>query len=216
MKRFAIFDLDGTLLNTLDDLAAASNCALANEGLPQHPVEAYRVFVGNGVAKLIERITPEGLRKDDALLARLRKSFDVYYSAHGQDLTRPYDGVVPMLDGLLAKGFGLAVLSNKPHGFVQNLTPHYFGQRFRAVYGQREGYPTKPDASLVAEVLEALGARAEETVYLGDSGVDMRTAQNGGVFAVGVLWGFRGEAELRENGAQVLLRKPKEIFEYLG
>lgn len=152
MKRFAIFDLDGTLLNTLDDLAAASNCALANEGLPQHPVEAYRVFVGNGVAKLIERITPEGLRKDDGLLARLRKSFDVYYSAHGQDLTRPYDGVVPMLDGLLAKGFGLAVLSNKPHGFVQNLTPYYFGQRFRAVYGQREGYPTKPDASLVAEV----------------------------------------------------------------
>lgn len=215
MKRYAIFDLDGTLLNTLDDLAAACNQALAQKGLPQHPTDAYRMFVGNGVAKLVERMTPEALRGDRALLADLRQRFDAYYGVHGSDLTRPYDGVLPMLDELLARGMGLAILSNKPHEFVTEMVPHYFGDRFAAVYGQRAGYPTKPEPSLVAETLDALGAARAETVYLGDSGVDMQTARNGGVLAVGVLWGFRDRAELLENGAQALIAAPDELYALL-
>lgn len=215
MKKYAIFDLDGTLLNTLDDLAAASNRALAAMGMPQHPVDAYRYFVGNGVAKLIERITPEPCRKDPEVLTQLRKLFDEWYDVHGKDLTRPYEGILKMLDGLLAKRVKLAVLSNKPHQFVTELVPNYFGDRFAVVYGQREGYPTKPDGSLVSLVLDELGAKPEETIYLGDSGVDMETARNGKVFAVGVLWGFRPKEELLESGAQALIAKPEELFSLL-
>lgn len=215
MKQYAIFDLDGTLLNTLGDLAAACNYALAQKGLPQHPADAYRMFVGNGVAKLVERMTPEGLRGDGMLLAELRRCFDGYYSVHGRDLTRPYDGIPAMLDGLLSRGVKLAVLSNKPHEFVRELVPHYFGGRFVSVYGQRAGFPTKPDPSLVAEVLAALGAAKEETLYLGDSGVDMQTAKNGGVFAVGALWGFRERAELVENGADAVIAGPEELYTLL-
>lgn len=215
MKKIVIFDLDGTLLNTLDDLAAASNHALAAMSLPQHPVEAFRMFVGNGVPKLVERMTPEARRGDTVLLSRLRQEFDDYYGAHGQDFTRPYDGVILLLDELLNWGVKLAILSNKPHGFVQTLVPHYFGERFAAIYGQRAGYPAKPDGSLVEEVLAALGGSAEEAVYLGDSGVDMETARNGGVFSIGVLWGFRGREELLAHGARALIEKPEELLPYL-
>lgn len=215
MKKFVIFDLDGTLLNTLDDLAAAANHALEVMSLPTHPVEAFRMFVGNGVPKLVERMTPEDLRHDAALSARLRQAFDDYYGPHGQDLTQPYDGVILLLDELLKQGIKLAILSNKPHEFVKTLVPHYFGDRFAAVYGQRAGYPAKPDGSLVAEVLAALGGKAEEAVYLGDSGVDMDTAKNGGVFSVGVLWGFRGREELLKHGARALIERPEELLALL-
>lgn len=215
MKKFVIFDLDGTLLNTLDDLAAAANHALEVMSLPIHPVEAFRMFVGNGVPKLVERMTPEALRHDAALSARLRQAFDEYYGPHGQDLTRPYDGVILLLDELLNRGMKLAILSNKPHEFVKTLVPHYFGERFTVVYGQRAGYPTKPDGSLVEEVLADLGGRAEEAVYLGDSGVDMETARNGGVFSVGVLWGFRSREELLAHGAQALIERPEELLPLL-
>lgn len=215
MKRFAIFDLDGTLLNTLDDLAAACNAALESQGFPAHPVDAYRMFVGNGVPKLMERILPEPLRADRELLRRMREQFDRHYEIHGQDMTRPYDGIPEMLETMLKRGMKLAVLSNKPHAFTKTLASRYFGGRFAVVYGQRAGYPVKPDGSLVKEVLVELGAGAEETVYLGDSGVDMETAKNGGVFGVGVLWGFRGADELQKNGARALIAHPMEIEQYL-
>ncbi len=215
MKKYGIFDLDGTLLNTLDDLADASNRALAAMGMPQHPVDAYRYFVGNGVAKLIERMTPEPFRNDPKILAQLRKLFNEWYDVHGKDLTRPYDGILEMLDGLLARGMKLAILSNKPHQFVTAMVPNYFGDRFAVIYGQREGYPTKPDGSLIDLVLKELGAKPEETVYLGDTSVDMETARNGKVFAVGVLWGFRTKEELLESGAQALIAKPQELFDLL-
>lgn len=215
MSKAAIFDLDGTLLNTLEDLAAACNHALAQEGFAPHPTEAYRYFVGNGVKKLIARIVPPEIAQTEALLLKLTAHFDAYYALHGQDLTKPYDGILPMLDKLAAEGYRLAVLSNKPHAFVQTLTAHYFGDRFAAVYGNRPGYPVKPEPSLLKEVLAKIDAAPGDALYLGDSGVDMQTAKNGDVLAIGVLWGFRDKEELLENGADILLESPEQLFRYI-
>ncbi len=215
MKTLVIFDLDGTLLNTLGDLAAAANHALEEQGLPTHPEERYKTFVGDGVYKLIERITPPALRADAALSARLKEGFDHYYAAHGEDLTAPYPGVLDTLDALRERGVACAVLSNKPHEFSVPLCKRYFGDRFRFVHGQRQGYPRKPDRRLVAELLELAGVQPEDCLYVGDSGVDMQTAKNGGVFAVGALWGFRAREELEQAGADAFASSIEEILHLL-
>ena len=215
MKKLAIFDLDGTLLNTLDDLAAACNHALSGCGLPEHPVDAYRQMIGNGVRLLIQRAVPVQNQGDETLLEKLHTLFRDYYNAHGSDLTRPYDGILQMLDELRDAGMTLTVLSNKPHAFTKELVPHYFGDRFAHAFGQREGYPPKPDGALVAELLRLTGYTAAETVYIGDSGVDMQTAHNGGVDAVGVLWGFRDRQELEQNGAVRFAETPHELQQLL-
>lgn len=214
MIKLVIFDLDGTLLNTLDDLAAAGNHALALRGYPIHAVDAFRYFVGDGVAKLVERMTPPAAR-EPSLLAAVKADFDAYYSAHGTALTAPYAGAIALLDALAARGVACAVLSNKPHAFTAALCPHYFGDRLHPVHGQRQGYPRKPDGALVTEILGISGVSAVECVYVGDSGVDMQTAKNGGVFAIGALWGFRTRDELLENGADALAQTPEEILRFI-
>ncbi len=215
MKTLVIFDLDGTLLNTLDDLAAAANHALAEQELPVHPVEQYKTFVGDGVYKLIERMTPPAQRADTALAARLKEGFDRYYAAHGEELTAPYPGVLDTLDALRERGVICAVLSNKPHEFSVPLCKRFFGDRLRFVHGQRQGYPRKPDRRLVTELLELADAQPEDCLYVGDSGVDMQTAKNAGVFAVGALWGFRTREELEQAGADAFAGSIEEILHLL-
>ena len=212
MRKLAIFDLDGTLLNTLEDLAQAGNHLLSCYGYPTHPVEAYRYFVGNGIRKLVERILPQPLTQDEDRLEQLRQEFNIYYRQHDREHTAPYPGILEMLDGMREKGVFLAVLSNKPDAFTRQLCADFFGDRFQLVRGQREGYPVKPDPMLVEELLRETGFSAEQSLYVGDSGVDMQTAKNGGLYAAGVLWGFREAKELLENGADILVHTPEELL----
>ncbi|MGN0186260.1 MAG: HAD family hydrolase [Paludibacteraceae bacterium] len=196
MKKLVIFDLDGTLLNTIADLAAATNFALSQCELPTHDTDEYRLFVGNGINKLFERALPEYAR-DEAHIALVRQHFLTYYAAHNCDLTRPYDGMPELLAHLQVCGLKLAVASNKYQAGTEQLVAHFFPDiRFDAVFGQRENVPTKPDPTIVYDILAATGCTADETIYVGDSGTDMMTAQNAGIEAVGVTWGFRPRTEL--------------------
>ena len=215
MKQAVLFDLDGTLLNTLEDLANAGNHLLATHGFPVHPVDSYRHFVGNGVLKLVERMLPAPQGRDTAFVASLRDEFNTYYQAHKEDCTRPYPGVLELLEQLQGRGIAMAVLSNKPDPFTRALCARWFPGFFQVSYGQREGFPIKPDPSLPRQVLQELGVDPQEALYLGDSGVDMQTARNGGLFAVGALWGFRDAQELLENGADALARCPEDLLAYL-
>lgn len=215
-KHMIIFDLDGTLLDTLQDLATACNYALEKSSLPTHETAAYRQFVGNGVYKLVERMIPQQRRGDSELKARLKAGFDEYYDAHMLDFTKPYDGVIPMLDTLSERGIAACVLSNKPDAFTRSLCKRFFGDRLLLARGQRDGWPIKPDARLVKSILDDTGFETGQTAYAGDSGVDMQTAKNGGLYAIGVLWGFRDESELKQNGADVLVKAPAEIPELIA
>lgn len=215
MKRLVIFDLDGTLLNTIDDLATSVNHALCRHSFPQHELPEYRYFVGNGVAKLIERALPPEARQPETI-ETLRQEFIAYYQQHKTVLTRPYEGIPALLDTLADKGLTLAVASNKYHQGTEELVAHYFGNtRFAAVLGQRAGIPVKPDPAIVLDILQRTQTVAEETLYVGDSGVDMQTAQRAGVRSVGVTWGFRPRQELVDNGACHLADRPDEILRYL-
>ncbi len=208
----AIFDLDGTLLDTLEDLADAANRVLRSLGLPGHAVEEYRYFVGNGMVRLIERILPPG-RRDARFVARVVDAFRNDYGHHWKDKSRMYDGVPAMLDGLARARLKLAILSNKPHEFtlacVRDLLPGY---RFDPVFGQRPGVAPKPDPAAALEIAARLGARPEEILYLGDTATDMQTAVRAGMFAVGALWGFRTRKELEESGARVLVSRPEDLL----
>lgn len=211
--KLVIFDLDGTLLDTLEDLANAGNHVLYAHGLPTHPIEDYRYFVGDGIRKLIERMCPPGTSKE--LQEQLLAENGAWYKTHSQISTKPYEGVLELLDSLKEKGISAAVLSNKPHFVAKDLVPQYFGQRFALVHGQREGYPCKPDGRLVEEIQKELGMAPQECAYCGDSGVDMRTACNGGAFPIGAAWGFRDEKELWDNGAKAIAKNPMEILKIL-
>ncbi|MEM1484079.1 HAD family hydrolase [Oscillospiraceae bacterium PP1C4] len=215
MIRLAIFDLDGTLLNTIDDLAQAGNHALGLRGFPTHSHDAYKFFVGDGVYKLIERMTPVQYQDDTNLLAQIKADFDDYYAAHSEDLTAPYEGVLELLRALKERGVTAAVLSNKPHEFTSALCAKIFGDLLAIAHGQRQGYPRKPDRVLIDEILSMTGVSADECIYTGDSGVDMLTAKNAGVFAIGALWGFRPREELEQCGADVLACSPMEILQFI-
>lgn len=215
MKKAVLFDLDGTLLNTLEDLANAGNHLLSTHGYLTYPVDRYRHFVGNGVLKLVERILPAPQREDPALVAVFKDEFNAYYQAHKEERTRPYPEIQELLENLRTRGVRLAVLSNKPDPFSRALCNRWFPGFFQVVHGQREGFPIKPDSMLPRQVLQELGVEPQEGLYLGDSGVDMQTARNGGLFALGALWGFRDAPELLENGADALLQRPLELLDYL-
>lgn len=210
-----IFDLDGTLLNTIDDLATSTNYALRCAGYPEHGLSEYPAFVGNGVDKLLERALPAEYRDEETVL-RIKKDFIAHYSEHNADLTRPYGGIPELLDELHGRGVVMAVTSNKYQEATLWLIRHYFGpDLFRVVLGQREGVPVKPDPAIVYDVLRQTGCSAEDALYVGDSGVDMRTAANAGIFSVGVSWGFRSRRELEENGACRLIDRPGELLDLL-
>lgn len=209
MYTCVIFDLDGTLLNTLADLAAAGNHALDTLGLPLHEIEAYKTFIGNGIPNLIRRMLPEG--SGDTLQSEALQLFSAYYAAHHSDRTKPYDGIPALLETLRARGVKTAVVSNKAHVFSVELIRRFFGETVGPVYGTGNDLPRKPDPTAVLRVMEELGVQPSETLYVGDSDVDMRTARNAGLDACGVLWGFRSKDVLAESGARFLAKDAHEL-----
>lgn len=209
-----IFDLDGTLLNTLDDLADASNHTMEQMGYPTHSLESYRYFVGNGVPKLLERCLPEDKRTEENILIA-RKLFAEYYNVHFTDKTAPYDGVAGLLESLRKSGVKMAVASNKSDEFTVSLVKKFFGDAFDAVQGGRADVPKKPAPDIAYGIMERLGAVPENTYFAGDSNVDMYTAKNAGITAIGCLWGFRTKEELVEGGADFLAEKPSDIYDII-
>lgn len=211
MKKLVIFDLDGTLLDTVKDLAACVNYALETRGCPTHDIDAYKHFVGNGINNLLKRASPENMRTEEDIQL-MRELFIPYYAEHDMDYTRPYDGIPQLLEQLQDKGVKLAVASNKYQSATEKLVKIFFPAiKFEAVLGQREGVPVKPDPTIVFEILDSTGTGAADTLYIGDSGVDMQTASRAGVESAGVTWGFRTEEELRENGSIHIVSNPDEI-----
>ncbi|MBP1640883.1 MAG: phosphoglycolate phosphatase [Bacteroidetes bacterium] len=215
MTKLIIFDLDGTLLDTIYDLAHSCNYALALHHYPTYPVEAYRFFVGNGMNKLVERVLPDSDRNADKI-ARVKKDFLAYYPDHATEHTRPYPGITKLLESLQQKGIKLAVASNKINDTTQFLIKHFFPQiHFITVLGQRDDFPIKPNPSIVFEILKETNVLKNETLYVGDSGVDVETALNAGVPLISVLWGFRPKTELEEKGATVFVKNAEDILRLL-
>lgn len=207
-----IFDLDGTLLDTLEDLGDAVNRVLSARRLPVHPIDAYRFFVGDGVAKLIERALPEDKRDAETVRSCL-EAFRADYDRHWNVKTRPYNGVGALLDELTARPLKRAILSNKPHEFTELCVREFLPKwSFDAVIGQREGVPMKPDPAGALEITHTLGIPPAAFLYLGDTAVDIKTAIAAGMTPVGALWGFRPEEELRESGAKILIEQPLEVL----
>lgn len=213
--RLVIFDLDGTLLNTIGDLAACCDYVLARRGLPQHSYEEYCHFVGNGVTRLVERALPESMR-DPETVAAVRADFVAYYTEHIDCHTKPYDGIPELLATLAERGVKLAVASNKFQAGTEKLVSKFFPQlHFAAVMGQMPDRPLKPDPRVIYEILDQVGASKAETLYVGDSGLDMDAARAAGVFSIGATWGFRSVEELKEHGADCLAIHPGEIIDCL-
>jgi phosphoglycolate phosphatase len=208
-----IFDLDGTLLDTIEDIADSMNHVLGKHGFPLHTIAEYKLFVGDGAANLVKR-SVHGAKTANDTLFQLEKEYRAEYKKRQVSKTRPYDGIPELLSALTSHGIKKAVLSNKPHGSTEKVISYYFpGITFDAVIGQRSGHPIKPDPSSVLEILEILGVRNDEVLYVGDTGTDMLTARAAGLKAVGVLWGFREQAELAENGADLYANHPMELLE---
>ena len=212
MKKLVIFDLDGTLLNTIDDLGAAANYALEQCGFPTHQISSYPFFVGNGVKRLLERVLPEDARTE-ALAEQMRAHFMQYYDNHNVDKTVPYPGIVELLEQLASRGVKMAVASNKYQSAVEKLIAHYFPKvEWVAVEGQKEDVPVKPDPSIVFEILLKNPTPKAEVLYVGDSGVDMETARRACVESVGVTWGFRPVKELQDFYADNIVNVASEIL----
>ena len=211
--RAVIFDLDGTLLNTIDDLAASTNAALAKNGMAQRTTDEVRSFVGNGVRKLIERAVPQGT--DEKTVETVLASFVEHYRAHDRDHTAPYPGIIALLEALNRAGVKCAVVSNKIEPSVKALCREYFGELVSAAVGDAQGRQTKPDPAGVQEAMARLGVEKEECIYVGDSDVDIYTGHNAGMRTIGVTWGFRSEALLREAGADHLCHSAKELHDLL-
>jgi phosphoglycolate phosphatase len=208
-----VFDLDGTLLDSLADIANAGNSVLAARGFPVHPVDAYRLFVGDGVGRLIHRLVPLAYQQDQGLLETILREYVAQYVRTWNVESRLYDGITDLLDALAERQIRMAVLSNKPQEATRRCVEYYLGQYpFAAVLGQQENRPPKPDPTGVREILARLEVAAESCWYLGDTGVDMQTARNAGMFAVGVTWGFRDVAELQAAGAQAIIDHPRELL----
>ncbi|MDR0988452.1 MAG: HAD family hydrolase [Prevotellaceae bacterium] len=215
MKQLLIFDLDGTLLNTLADLANSTNHALQSLGYPTHEPQLYRQLVGNGIQKLFERALPEG-EKSAANVLRMKKAFIPYYHAHNTEQTRPYPGICSLLETLQNRSIQLAVASNKYQEATTKLIAHFFPHiRFTAVFGQREGIPVKPDPAVVHEIFHLSGVAAAGTLFVGDSAVDMLTAAHAGVQACGVTWGFRPRAELEAMHPAYLVDRVEALADIL-
>lgn len=206
-------DLDGTLLDTLDDIASSMNAVLERNGFPSHPVESYKRFVGGGVGDLARRVLPGG-KGEGALLKKLSSELRTEYARRWHDRTRLYPGIERMLDGLRARGIRMAVLSNKPDDFTKLICEHFLGPwEFEIIMGASDAFPKKPDPSAALSIARDMGMEPGGFVYLGDSGTDMQTAVSSGMHPAGALWGFRDADELRAGGAKVLLQRPEELLE---
>lgn len=212
LNKLVIFDLDGTLLETIGDLSEACNYMLGLRGLGSHTCEEYRAMVGNGILRLVERALPEHLRTPE-YVADARRDFLAYYIDHIDCHTHPYDGIREVLQKLQQDGWILAVASNKFDAGTKKLIANIFPDiTFKAVYGNREGFPLKPDAALLDLIMEECGATRETTFMVGDSGIDIETAKNAAVRSVGCSWGFRSREELVECGADYIADKPIELL----
>lgn len=207
-----IFDLDGTLINTLADLARSTNQALRQFALPEHPVESYRVRIGDGTRTMIARSVPSDRQE---LVDDVRASMAAHYKEHFADTSRPYDGVAEMLKCLRDKGMPLAVLTNKQSEYAVGLVEKFFAGLFEMVLGDSVDYPLKPDPTSALAIAAKMGVTAEETAFLGDTAVDMETAVAAKMFAVGALWGFRDRAELVASGAQAIMDQPGQFAKLL-
>ena len=208
-----IFDLDGTLLSTLNDLASSTNYALRWAGMPERTIEEVRMFVGNGVKLLKERAIPEGVNnpKFEETYAKFRE----HYMEHNLDTTRPYDGVPELLHELKRRGKHLAIVSNKFYAATQDLAKHFFPDTIEVAIGERENIRKKPAPDTVIEALRQLNVSKEDAVYIGDSDVDIMTAKNCGLLCISVLWGFRDKDFLIEHGGSLFVDKPIEILSSL-
>lgn len=213
--KLVIFDLDGTLLNTIQDLANSINYVLEKHNYPTHSVEKYKYFVGNGVKKLIERALPQESQGAE-IVNKLQEDYVAHYALHDKDTTVPYNGIVELLNELKSRGKILAVASNKHHQATVELTQHYFGaDTFSVVYGKRDGVEAKPDPRIVFDIIGQCGVSAAQVLYIGDSNTDMMTAQNASVCSVGVTWGFRTREELQTHNANYIIESPMELIELI-
>ena len=208
----AVFDLDGTLTNTLNDIATAMNRSLRLHGLPEFSVDEYRYLVGDGAKKLAQR----AVRNRQELAESVRREYQAYYQEHTLDTTRPYPGIPELLQALTERGIQVCVLSNKPHADTCGVVRHFFPEiPFAQIRGQVEGVPVKPDPTGALLIARTLGLKPEAFVYLGDTNVDMRTAVNAGMHPVGVTWGFRPAEELAQAGAEHLIGNPLDLLQFV-
>lgn len=208
--RLAIFDMDGTILNTIEDLTVATNYALKKHGLPEVTVEEEYYFVGNGLYTTAKRATPEGT--DEAMVQAVYEDLFAFYKEHNEDHTRPYEGITDVIRKLREAGIKTAVVSNKADYAVQSLVEKYFPDCFDKAMGETKGFALKPEKDMVDEILKCIGVSKEEAVYIGDSNVDLLTAENAGMDCIAVSWGFRGREKLTEYGAKTIVDRPEELL----
>lgn len=211
-----LFDLDGTLLDTLEDLGLSANSMLAARGFPEHPLEAYRYFVGEGALHLVTQVLPEENRDEETISACLTEFLDDY-NRNWKVTTRLYPGIADMLDYLQAQGYRLSILSNKPQEATRKCVDEFLSRwQFEEVWGKREGIPRKPSPDSAQKIAALMGLPPSAFLYLGDTRIDMETANATGMTPAGVLWGFRTRAELVASGAKALLKTPLEIVDLLS
>ncbi|EPR10832.1 HAD family hydrolase [Ruminiclostridium papyrosolvens] len=209
-----LFDLDGTLINSLEDLADSANEALKKHGFKLHPADSYKKFVGNGVRNLIKNASPHGT--DDSVVDKILEDYRIIYNKNYVNKTRAYDGIHEMLDNLKKAGIKMGVCSNKPHIPTNEIVKKLLGcGYFDVVFGEREGIPRKPDPASLIEAAERLGVAPSQTIYVGDSGGDMESANRAEMLAAGVLWGFREQEELITCGGKILLASPSELVDFI-
>ncbi|MBR6209194.1 MAG: HAD-IA family hydrolase [Oscillospiraceae bacterium] len=213
MIRAVLFDLDGTLLYTLPDMAAALNAALASRGFPARTLSEVRGFVGNGVRKLVERACPPGT--DEAAREAVYREYERRYAAHWRDSTAPYPGIPELLGALRRRGIAAATVTNKAHGDAAAMMEHFFGPLIAHTEGKKDGRPTKPGPESAFAALAALGVSPGEALYVGDSGVDAQTGENAGMDTVLVSWGYWDEERLQSCRARGIIHTPAELLDYL-
>ena len=214
MKTGVLFDLDGTLADSLIDLADGVNRAIKSKGFPTHDVEAFKYFVGDGIPKMIERALPENHRDADTI-NEIKNIFLPYYAIHYADNTYAYEGMPELVNTLKEQGFIVAVVTNKEQNMANEVVTSLYGEVFDLIFGKREGIPAKPDPTAALMAMEQLGVKPEECVFIGDSGMDVATAVNSGAVPVGELWGFRKKDELLDNGAKYIISKPLELLKII-
>ncbi|NLD88103.1 MAG: HAD family hydrolase [Clostridiales bacterium] len=202
MRHAVIFDLDGTLLDTVEDLAYSANTALTEHGYPIHETEKYHYFVGKGAKNLIKNVLPEHTSEETK--SEVLRRFGEIYANHWNVDTKPYAGITELLAFLKEDGVGMAVISNKPHDRTLDAVDFYFPRMFDVVFGERPNAPLKPDPTSIYEILTILDVKREDVIYIGDSGSDMKTGRNADVYSIGAVWGFRTAEELTDNGADIL------------
>lgn len=214
MIKAVLFDLDGTLADSLTDLADAVNQALKKNGYPVHPTESFKYFAGDGIPKMIERALPLD-KRTQADIDVIKEIFSPYYSLHYADNTYAYAGMPELVNTLKTRGYIVAVVTNKAQDMADIVVKSLYGDVFDLIFGKRDSIPAKPDPTAALMAMKELGVKPDECVFIGDSGMDVATAVNSGAVPVGELWGFRGEEELIQNGARYIIRKPSELLQII-